>query len=112
MRVWVSLALAAACASCGDAGLPPGDPLPPTTDFVLTGAKILGEKIRERLKNENIKTQTDPPRAIRVTISIGIAVAATIESYDVEKLIAAADANRSLAKHGGGNCTVGSEIDA
>ena len=40
MRVWVSLALVVACASCGDAGLPPGEPLPPPIDFVLTGAKI------------------------------------------------------------------------
>ena len=40
MRVWVLLALVAACASCGEAGLPPGEPLPPPTDFMLTGAKI------------------------------------------------------------------------
>ena len=40
MRIWVSLALLAACASCGDAGLPPGEPLPPPTDFAITGAKI------------------------------------------------------------------------
>jgi predicted amidohydrolase YtcJ len=40
MRILVSLALVAACASCGDAGVPPGEPLPPPTDFVLTGAKI------------------------------------------------------------------------
>ena len=40
MRIWFSLALVAACASCGDAGLPPGEALPPPSDFVLTGAKI------------------------------------------------------------------------
>jgi predicted amidohydrolase YtcJ len=40
MRVWVLLALVAACTSCGDAGLPPGEALPPPTDYVLTGAKI------------------------------------------------------------------------
>ena len=38
MRIWVSLALVAAGASCGDAGLPSVEPLPPPTDFVLTGA--------------------------------------------------------------------------
>jgi len=30
----------ATCASCGDPGLPHGEPLPPPTDFMLTGAKI------------------------------------------------------------------------
>ena len=40
MRVWVLVLLAAACASCGDAGLPPGEPLPTSTDFVLTGGRI------------------------------------------------------------------------
>ena len=40
MRVLVALALVAVCTSCGDAGLPPGEPLPPPIDFVLTGAKI------------------------------------------------------------------------
>jgi predicted amidohydrolase YtcJ len=40
MRILVSLALLASIPACGDAGLPPGDPLPPPTDFVLTGARI------------------------------------------------------------------------
>jgi len=40
MRIWVCLALVSVCASCGEAGLPPGEPLPSPTDFVLTGAKI------------------------------------------------------------------------
>jgi predicted amidohydrolase YtcJ len=40
MRIWLSLALVVACASCRDADVPPGEPLPPPTDFVLTGAKI------------------------------------------------------------------------
>jgi len=33
-------AMMATCASCGDPGLPHGEPLPPPTDFMLTGAKI------------------------------------------------------------------------
>ena len=40
MRNWLALVLLATCASCGDAGLPPGEPLPPPNDLVLTGARI------------------------------------------------------------------------
>ncbi len=40
MRIWLTLALLASCASCGGAGPPPGEPLPQPTDFALTGAKI------------------------------------------------------------------------
>ena len=57
-----------------------------------------------------MESKDDPPRTFRTTISIGIAVATSFESYDVEKLLAGADANLYHAKESGRNRTVASEL--
>lgn len=75
------------------------------------GAETLAERLRSKIEAETMLLEDDP-RSVRVTVSIGVASAKPGEDYDLEKLIAEADANLYAAKNGGRNRVVATGEDA
>jgi two-component system cell cycle response regulator len=69
----------------------------------LDGARVVGERLRERIAEVSIATDKGP---LRVTVSVGCASAGTTEDPTAEALLQAADRRLYAAKRGGRNRVV------
>ncbi|HEX5101485.1 MAG TPA: GGDEF domain-containing protein [Polyangiaceae bacterium] len=71
--------------------------------IALDGAKIVGERLRERIADLSITTDKGP---LKVTVSVGCASFTTTPDQTAEALVQLADKRLYLAKHGGRNRVV------
>jgi diguanylate cyclase (GGDEF)-like protein len=71
--------------------------------IALDGAKIVGERLRERIAELSITTDKGP---LKVTVSVGCASFTTTPDQTAEALVQLADKRLYLAKHGGRNRVV------
>ena len=71
--------------------------------IALDGAKIVGERLRERIQALSIETDKGP---LQVTVSVGCASFATLTEQTAEILVQTADKRLYAAKHGGRNRVV------
>jgi two-component system, cell cycle response regulator len=71
--------------------------------IALDGAKIVGERLRERIQALSIETDKG---LLQVTVSVGCASFATLAEQTAEVLVQVADKRLYAAKHGGRNRVV------
>lgn len=71
--------------------------------IALDGARIVGERLRERIAELSINTDKGP---LKVTVSVGCASFATTPEATAESLVQVADKRLYAAKHGGRNRVV------
>ncbi len=71
--------------------------------IALDGAKIVGERLRERIAELSITTDKGP---LKITVSVGCASFTTTPDQTAEALVQLADKRLYLAKHGGRNRVV------
>jgi two-component system cell cycle response regulator len=79
-------------------------------DTDLKGAKILANRIRQRIARQAIRVKGGPSEPLRVTVSLGIATALSAKGYDMQALISKADENLYKAKENGRNRLEGTVI--
>ena len=71
--------------------------------IALEGAKIVGERLRERIADLAVDTEKGP---LKVTVSVGCASFVTLTEQTAEMLVQTADKRLYLAKNGGRNRVV------
>jgi len=71
--------------------------------IALEGAKIVGDRLRERIAELSISTEKGP---LKITVSVGCASFTTTPDATAEALVQLADKRLYLAKHGGRNRVV------
>jgi two-component system cell cycle response regulator len=71
--------------------------------IALDGAKIVGDRLRERVAGLSIETDKGP---VTVTISVGCASFASATEQTAEAMVQTADKRLYMAKHGGRNRVV------
>jgi len=71
--------------------------------IALDGAKIVGERLRERIASLSIETDKGN---VTITVSVGCASFATVTEQTAEAMVQTADKRLYLAKHGGRNRVV------
>jgi len=74
--------------------------------IALDGAKVVGERLRERIASLAIETDQGP---LKVTVSVGCSSVGSTPDPSAEALIAAADRRLYLAKRGGRNRVVATD---